>query len=151
MCCRRYIIYVLLFTKPHRQCLNAVGWVTARASGPLITEWWRAGMVTYLSGVRCKWLACGPVDTTATPLCFSKIQTDLSFWCRLTPGGPGQRAVESLCVCACVLQSLTSRLGHATCLYHQAQNVVIIVTSVLFSLSCWNLPEKIWLDNFLPF
>ena len=40
----------------------------------------------YLSGARCKRLAYGPADATATPpfLLYSKIQNGSSFWYRLT-------------------------------------------------------------------
>jgi len=44
---------------------------------PACKKWVMRCWNGYLSGVRCKWFAYGPADTSATPLslCFIKIQT----------------------------------------------------------------------------
>jgi len=44
-------------------------------------RWWHG----YLSGARCRWLACGPADALRPHhFCFSEIQNGLSFWYLLT-------------------------------------------------------------------
>jgi len=55
----------------------------------------------YLSEARCKWLAYGPADATATPVisCFIKIQNSLTFLVPAYPGCPGKEAVERTSVC----------------------------------------------------
>jgi len=48
------------------QCCDAVGWAAEKGIRPVKTwavRCWRG----YLSGVRCKWFAYGPADTTVTP------------------------------------------------------------------------------------
>jgi len=45
------------------QCCDAVGWTAGRVSRNWVVRYWCG----YLSGVRCKWFACGPADATANP------------------------------------------------------------------------------------
>ena len=47
--------------------------------------------------------------------CFSKIQIGFSFLVPAHPGSPGQRAVQRVCVCVCVLQAETRQHQNVQC------------------------------------
>jgi len=64
------------------QCFDAVGWAAGRAS-PVKTEWWGAGMVICLERVADLHMA-QLMPQPLTVSYFSKIQTVLPFWYRLT-------------------------------------------------------------------
>jgi len=54
----------------------------------------------YLSGVRCKWFACGPADAIAIPsylvsLTFGLVQP---FWCQFTQAVPEKEAIKRVSV-----------------------------------------------------
>ena len=78
-------------------------WLGGRKGIRPVKSWvmrcWRG----YLSGAKCKWLAYGPADATATPLSrLQKIQNGLSFWHRSTQVVLEKRPLND-CVCVCVL------------------------------------------------
>jgi len=89
-------------------------WLGGRKGIRPVKNWAVGCWHGYLSGVRCR-LAYGPADATATHCLV------LSFWYRLTPGSPGQKAIKLVCVCVCV---------------------VIIIAFDIFGYSCARLPFK---------
>jgi len=71
-------------------------------------EWWGAGMVIYLErGADLHMSQLMPLPLTVS--CFSKIQIGFTFLVLAHPGGPGQRAVKRLCVCACVIETMLGK------------------------------------------
>ena len=69
---------------------------------PVKTEWWVAGMVICLErGADLHVTQLMPLLLTVS--CFSEIQIGLPFWYRLTPGGPGKRAVKHVYFTLCRL------------------------------------------------
>jgi len=88
------------------QCFDTVGWAAGRASGLQKTEWWGTCMVICLerdADLHMAQLMPLPLNVS----CFSKIQTGLPSWYRLTQvvldKGPLNGCV---CVCACVQGTL---------------------------------------------
>ena len=83
-----FIISTLLFG--HRKIIR-----------PIKNQWWGAGVVI-LSGVRCKWLAYGPSDATATPSSLLlKIQNGLSLWYQPTQVFLEKRLLKTVVVLVC--------------------------------------------------
>ena len=76
-------------------------WFGSRKGIRLVKNWVVGCWHGYLSGARCR-LAYGPADATATHCllsCFSKIQTVLPFWYRLTRVVPDKGLLNgSVCV-----------------------------------------------------
>jgi len=60
------------------RCIDAVGWVTGRASGLKKTEWWGAGVVICLERVADLHMA-QLMPLPLTVCCFSKIQIGFTF------------------------------------------------------------------------
>jgi len=65
---------------------------------PVKTEWWSAGMVSYLErGADLHMAQLMPLPPTVS--CFSEIQIGFAFLVPAHPGSPGKRAVKRVCVC----------------------------------------------------
>ena len=79
----------------------------------LVITWVMRYWHGYLSGAKCKWLAYGLADATATPSSLlQKIKNSLSFWYRPTQVALEKKAIKRLCVWVyvkhCFHTSLTS-------------------------------------------
>ena len=96
------------------QCFDAVGWAAGRASGPVKTEWWGAGMVICLErGADFHMAQLMPLPLTVS--CSSKIQIGFTFLVPAHPGSPGQRADKWMYVCVCYLLThvhITNKYKH---------------------------------------
>jgi len=82
-------------------------WLGGRKGIRPVKNWVMGYWHGYLSGARCRWFACSPADTTATPIisCSSKIQNGLLFWCQLT-----QVVLEKRPLNGCSSSSLSSSI-----------------------------------------
>jgi len=58
------------------------------------TEWWGAGVVGYLSGVRCRLAHAQLMPLPLTVSCSSKIQIGFTYLVPADPSSPGQRAIK---------------------------------------------------------
>jgi len=61
------------------QCFETIGWVLGvrKSICPVKTIWLMRCWHGYLSGTRCKWLACGPADATAIPSSLASLKSRL--------------------------------------------------------------------------
>jgi len=76
-------------------------WSSVRKSIQRIKNWLMTCWHGYLSGVRRKWFAYGPVDASVTPIIsfFIKIHNTLTFMVSAYPGCPGKEAVKWVSAC----------------------------------------------------
>ena len=72
-----------------------------------------------------------------TVSCFSKIQISFTFLVPADPGSPGKRAVKPVCVCVCVVVSMTGEdylseqgIAHSS-LWHLWQNELALLLITL--------------------
>jgi len=73
---------------------DITGWASGQ-SIQSVQSWVMRCWHGYLSAVRCRWFACGPADTTATPSsCLIKIQIGLTFLVPACPSCSGKEAVK---------------------------------------------------------